>query len=117
VTPHVIRLRGFWTREDLPDGRVRHARPFGRPRTLDPGETVWFVAPAAPGDGTVTLNGDLLGAIRAGEPFAFELPPLLPRNRVHIDGPDREPTDAALEIRAGEPRGFRTLAGTPEGSA
>ena len=34
---HRIRLHGFWTVTPLPDGGIRHARRFGRPRALDPG--------------------------------------------------------------------------------
>ena len=66
---HRIRLRGFWEATPLTDGRTRHVRRFGRPRTLDPGETAWVVGDAGPA--AVFLNGEEVGRAEAG-PFAFE---------------------------------------------
>lgn len=95
MTPHRIRLHGFWTASELPDGRTRHARRFGRPRTLDADETAWLVGV---GVGRVFLNGEPLG--EATGSFAFEVTAkLLPRNELALDGP-AQPEDAALEIRS-----------------
>lgn len=89
MTPHRIRLHGFW---DSKAGR--HARRFGRPRTLDAGETAWLVGV---GSGTVLLNGEPLG--EAAGAFAFEVTArLLPRNEVAFEGP-AQPADVALELR------------------
>jgi len=59
VTPHRIRLAGFWTATPTADGRVEHARRFGKPRTVEAGETVWVVT-ATPGD--VSVNGVSVGS-------------------------------------------------------
>jgi hypothetical protein len=86
---HRIRLHGFW---ETTAGR--HARRFGRPRTLDAGETAWLVGV---GEGTVLLNGEPLG--EATGLFAFEVTAkLLPRNELALDGP-AQPEDVALELR------------------
>lgn len=100
MTPHVIRLRGFWTREILPDGRVRLARPFGRPRTLDANETAWIVGTCA--DGVALLNGEPLGGVHAGVPFAFEVTThLSPRNVIAFEVAGGDAVDVALDIRVG----------------
>lgn len=79
--PHRMTLRPPWERETLPDGRTRHRRRFGRPRTVDATETVWLVGDAS---GEVLLNGELLGACEGR--FAFEVTNrLAPRNEVAID--------------------------------
>jgi hypothetical protein len=97
VTPHRIRLEGFWSPTPLGDGRVRHVRRFGRPRVLDPDETIW-VTGTAPGPATVLLNGEPLGD--ADGPFAFDVTAkLLPRNELAIDG-SGQPEGVALEIRS-----------------
>lgn len=89
MTPHRIRLNGFWVTT-----AGRHARRFGRPRTLDAGEAAWLVGV---GNGTVLLNGDPLGEAAGG--FAFDVTAkLLPRNELALVGPD-QPADVALEIR------------------
>lgn len=103
MTPHVIRLRGHWTRDELPDGRVRHSRNFGRPRTLDANETAWLVGPRSPGDGSLLLNDQVVGIVTDGEPFAFDVTQaLLPRNHVGIEvkaGASETIDDVVLEIR------------------
>jgi hypothetical protein len=96
---HRIRLRGSWEATPVGDGRVRHRRRFGRPRTLDPGETAWVVGDA-PGPVTILLNGEPLG--EAAGPFAFEVTARLrPRNELAVettgDGPLGE---VALEVRS-----------------
>lgn len=53
---HRIRLGPPWEVIPEPDGRMRHVRRFGRPRTVDPGERVWLVA-EVPSDAEVFLNG------------------------------------------------------------
>ena len=95
TAPHVIRLRGFWSAEVLPDGRTRFTRPFGRPRENAPGETHFLTGP---GGGRVELNGELLGEAAAG--FAFDITgKLLPRNTLAITTDDAEPAGVVLEIR------------------
>ncbi len=96
MTPHVIRLRGFWATAEVEPGRFRHSRPFGRP-TFPPGETVWLVGTAA----AVWLNDELLG--EADGRFAFDVTAaLLPRNELQVETatPD-PPTDVAVEVRPG----------------
>ncbi len=86
VTPHVIRLSGFWTRDELPDGRTRFTRPFGQPRTLDTNESAWLTSAPVPASGTVTVNGVSVGEVHAGQPFEFDVTHLLqPRNRIVIE--------------------------------
>lgn len=94
MAAHRIRLRGFWEATPLADGRTRHVRRFGKPRTLDPGETAWVVGDTGPA--TVFLNGEEIGRVEAG-PFAFEVTARLQtRNELAIDGALGE---VALEIR------------------
>lgn len=94
MTPHVIRLRGFWTTAEVEPGRVRHSRNFGRPRT-SAGEAVWLVGTAA----AVWLNGELLG--ESDGRFAFDVTAaLLPRNEVRVEtATPAPPADVAVEIR------------------
>lgn len=102
MSVHRIRLRGFWEATPLDGGRTRHVRRFGKPRTLDPGETAWVVSDAVPGPATVFLNGEEVGRAEAG-PFAFEVTARLrTRNELAIEG---EPGEVVLEIRgpAGQP--------------
>jgi hypothetical protein len=81
MSVHTINLSAFWIVTPTVDGQVRHTRKFGRPRTLDPHETAWLVGDAAPGTGTLNLNGQLLGPVQAQQPFAFNITPhLQPRN-------------------------------------
>ena len=82
--PHRMTLRPPWEAAPLPDGRTRHRRRFGRPRTLSEGETVWLVGEGMPAVVEVWLNGERLGEGEVS--FAFEVTAkLLPRNEVWID--------------------------------
>src|SRR5437763_7428437 len=95
-----ICLSWFWAATDLVGGRVRHARRFGRPRALDPGETAWLVGERAPGPGTLLLNGEPVGDLSAGEPFAFDVTgKLQPRNEVWLDAAGGTLGEVALELR------------------
>lgn len=103
MTVHVIRLRGHWTRIELSDGRVRYVRHFGRPRTLDPNETVWLTGSHPPGSGTALLNDHPVGELRANDPFAFDVTArLAPRNAIVFEvgaDPVEWAADVALEIK------------------
>jgi hypothetical protein len=88
--PHRIRLGPPWVAS--PDG-TRFARRFGRPRTLDAGETVWLVC-AFESD-TVTVNGQAVAAVS-------DITSLLqPRNEivVFLAAGANFPGEVALEIR------------------
>ncbi|MGL6097842.1 MAG: hypothetical protein ACRC7O_18830 [Fimbriiglobus sp.] len=99
--PHRIRLRGFWEVTPLPDGRARHRRAFGRPRTLDPGERAWLVCDAVPGSTVVSVNGDAIGTGDGGAFAADVTDRLNPRNDVVFATPaGAELGEVALEIRA-----------------
>ena len=75
-------------------GRTRHVRRFGKPRTLDPGETAWVVGDVGPV--VVFLNSEEVGRAGAG-PFAFEVTARLQaRNELAVEG---ELGEVALEIR------------------
>ena len=84
---HRIRLRGAWDVSPLPDGRVRHARRFGHPRTLDPGERAFLTCDSLPALATVSVNGTVVGhpdgAFEIDITSAMQL-----RNEVTIDIPD-----------------------------
>jgi uncharacterized protein (DUF2249 family) len=101
MTPgHRIRLRGFWEQAPTADGRVRHRRAFGRPRTLEPGERAWLVGDRVPGPATVFVNGSLVGETVAEGPFAFDVTDqLLPRNEAVIETVG-DLGEVAVEIRA-----------------
>lgn len=94
---HRIRLGPPWEVVPLPDGRTRHTRRFGRPRTLDTAERVWLVA-ELPEDSEVTLNGETL---EASADFAANVTDRLqPRNELVVIVPaDAAPVGVALEIR------------------
>jgi hypothetical protein len=78
--PHRMTLRPPWESEPLSDGRTRHRRRFGRPRTLGEGETVWLVGEAT---GEVWLNGVKLG--ESDGTFAFDVTNKLDmRNEVSV---------------------------------
>ena len=90
---HRINLSDHWT----PAGPGRWVRRFGRPRTLDPGETAWLVGTAA-GDGTLTVNGQAVAELVGGRPFAADVTALLRmRNEAVIQGPAVGPV--AMEVR------------------
>lgn len=94
--PHRMTLRPPWEQEPLPDGRTRHRRRFGRPRTLGENETVWLVGEAS---GEVRLNGEPLGACDGR--FAFDVTNRLnPRNELAIDTAG-ELGPVAVEVWAG----------------
>lgn len=95
--PHRMTLRPPWQTEYLADGRVRHTRRFGRPRTLAAGETVWLVG-EVPAGAEVRLNSELLGVAGDGE-FAFEVTALLhERNQVTVTATG-EIGPVAVEVR------------------
>lgn len=86
---HVIHLRGGWETTPLLDGRYRHRRRFGRPRTLDPDEVVHLAG--VPEE--FSLNGEVLAAT------ADIACRLLPRNELElIDGSPTPPNGVRLEI-------------------
>ncbi len=79
---HQIRLGPPWHTYAIGSG-TRHARKFGRPRTLDAGERLWLVCDFLPGPAQVTVNGTAVGAPAAAGPFAADITSLLlPRNEV-----------------------------------
>lgn len=93
MTPHRIRLNGFWTATPAADGRVEHVRSFGKPRTNDATENVWIVT-ATPGE--VRVNGTSLGD---GNEVLIGVE-LQPRNRLAILTNAGETLgEVALEIR------------------
>jgi hypothetical protein len=94
---HRIRLGPPWEVVPLSDGRTRHTRRFGRPRTLGSAERVWLVAELHEGS-EVTLDGKTL---EASANFAADVTDRLqPRNELVIIVPtDAAPDGVALEIR------------------
>ena len=95
---HRIRLGPPWQVTTLDDGRSRHARRFGRPRTVDSMETVWLVVESLPKGCEVFVN-EVPFVIT--DPFAVEITQLLnPRNEVEFLLPVGASMGAvALEIR------------------
>ena len=95
---HRIRLGPPWQVTTLEDGRSRHARRFGRPRTIDSMETVWLVVESLPVGCEVFVNEVPFDFI---DPFAVEIARLLnPRNEVVFLLPSDALLGAvALEIR------------------
>ena len=76
---HRIRLGPPWQLTSA-DGRTRHARKFGQPRSHDPGERVWVVCASVPGPAAVFVNGEPVGSVDGG-PFAADVTGRLkPRN-------------------------------------
>jgi hypothetical protein len=96
---HHIRLGPPWA-VTTADGRTRHARKFGQPRTADPDQRVWVVCAALPGPTAVFVNGEPVGSAGAG-PFAADVTHLLkPRNELVFDVASADPLgEVALEIR------------------
>jgi hypothetical protein len=100
--PHRIRLGPPWEVTSAAD-RTRHARKFGRPRTLDQGERVWLICATVSAPAEVFLNGLPIGTVaEAGSSFATDITELLqPRNEVIFElAGDDSVEDVALEIRA-----------------
>lgn len=91
MTPHRIRLAGFWVSTPTADGRVEYTRSFGQPRTLGAGESLWVVT-ATPGE--VSVNGVAMGS--GGEVMVGV--ELLPRNRLTIVTAG-ELGEVAIEVR------------------
>lgn len=120
MLPHRIRLRGPWVlavggqtgrtihlgREDLPTGPFQVAewrRSFGQPRRLDAHERVWLCLDKPRCPALLTLNGEFLGGVSAGELWERDMTErLLPSNQLLIE--QREGPlgwqDVFLEIRA-----------------
>ena len=96
---HRIRLGPPWT-TSLGGAGTRHARKFGRPRTLDSGDRVWLVCDALPTPAKVAVNGQPLGTATESR-FEADITELLnPRNEVVIEtATDAALGDVALEIR------------------
>jgi hypothetical protein len=101
ITNHQIRLGPPW--QVTRDGALaRHARNFGRPRTLDPGERVWLVCENLPGPAEVSVNGTVLGPPAAGAFAADVTDHLRPRNAVVVAVAGGGPLgEVRLEIRSG----------------
>ena len=79
---HRIRLGPPWQVTTLEDGRSRHARRFGRPRTIDSTESVWLVVESLLVGCEVFLNEVPFDIT---DPFEVEITRLLnPRNEVAI---------------------------------
>jgi hypothetical protein len=95
VTPHRIRLAGFWVESAAPHGGTCYTRSFGRPRTLDTGDEVWLVLGTR---GEVRVNG-----VRMGLGGEFRLDAVLePRSTAEIVLTAGVPLgEVAIEIRPG----------------
>lgn len=98
---HTIRLAAPWEIAATAGG-TRHARKFGRPRTLDPAERLWLVCAHVPGAADVVLNGERIATLAAPGPLAVEITPFLrTRNEVAFEVASAGPLGAvALEVRA-----------------
>jgi hypothetical protein len=88
---HSIRLGPPWQTTATEAG-TRHARKFGRPRTLDANERMWIACEHVPGAVEVRVNGSAVGTSDASGPFAADITShLQPRNEVVFavasDGP------------------------------
>src|SRR5439155_7363836 len=68
-------------------GQVRFLRRFGIPRRIDPHERVWLTFAGVEGSADVSVNGRFLGRqSKSGEPFEFEITPLLQeRNQLLVE--------------------------------
>ena len=87
---HTIRLGEPWERTLLMDGRTRHRRRFGRPRTLDADERLWLVCDQPR---SVTVNGTELDTAE----------------RFDITGLLQSRNELVIDMRADEPLGAITL--------
>ena len=94
---HSIRLGPPWQITG-----TRHARKFGRPRSLDAHEQVWLVCEHVPGPSEVRVNGNVVGTSDAPGPFAADITShLQPRNEVVFAvASDGALGSVALEIRS-----------------
>ena len=99
---HTIHLRSAWDTTSDPT-RTRHSRKFGRPRTLDDAERVWLICTAIPGPAEISLNGELVGSMAQGGPFAADITEKLQaRNVIELWVESAELLGkVALEIRSG----------------
>jgi hypothetical protein len=97
---HTIRLGEPWERTPLPDGRVRHRRRFGRPRTLDANERLLLECDHLPGSTVVFMNGESIAERPAGRGYMFDITPYLQaRNELVIEVISAEPLGwVALEV-------------------
>jgi hypothetical protein len=99
---HAIRLGPPWQITATDAGATRHARKFGRPRTLDANERLWLVCENLPAAAEVRVNGTLLDTPNAPGPFAVDVTSLLlPRNEVVFAVASDAPLGSvSLEIRS-----------------
>jgi hypothetical protein len=83
-------------------GGSRHARKFGRPRTLDAAERLWLVCDHLPGPAEVLVNGTAVGGAESAGPLAADITHLLqPRNEVVFALASDFPLGAiTLEVRS-----------------
>lgn len=97
---HTIRLGPPW-QTNTTDGGTRHARKFGRPRTLDANERLWLVCEHVAGVAEVRVNGEPVGSPDVAGPFAADITAhLLPRNEITFTVASDAPLGAvALEVR------------------
>lgn len=100
---HTIRLGSPWASAPSAAGTV-HARKFGAPRALGPGERVWLVCERVPAAHTVALNGTVLGARAEAGPFSADITDALrPRNEIAFEVACAEPLGpVVLQIRSAE---------------
>lgn len=98
---HCIRLGPPWQITATDTGATRHARKFGRPRTLDATEQLWLVCEHVPGVAEVRINGTLLASPNTPGPFAADITSLLlARNEVvFVIASDAPLGSVSLEIR------------------
>jgi hypothetical protein len=79
---HTIRLGPPW-QVTATEGGTRHARKFGRPRTLDTNERLWLVCECVPAMAEIRVNGTIIGAADAPGAFTADITSLLQaRNEV-----------------------------------
>jgi hypothetical protein len=98
---HTIRLGPPW-QVAATEGGLRHARKFGRPRTLDANERLWLVCEHIPGAAEILLNGAAVGTADAPGAFAVDITSLLqPRNEVVFAVASNFPLgETFLEVRS-----------------
>jgi hypothetical protein len=97
---HSIRLGPPW-QVTAADSGTRHARKFGRPRTLDADERLWLVCAHVPSAAEVHMNGTTVGKSDTPGPFAADITSLLlPRNEVVFVVASDEPLGGVeLQVR------------------